>query len=120
MRGSADAGRVLAAVLGALMVLGGLATVSEGGTQAAAGGLWLVVVGMVLIIAAVVERRRYRSESAERGSLPVGPGGGEPIGEPLEGRFERTGEVFVDPTSQRQMRVWLDRATGERLYQAER
>jgi len=27
--------------------------------------------------------------------------------------------VFVDPTSDRRMRVWLDQATGERRYRAE-
>lgn len=59
------------------------------------------------------------SESAERASLPTGPGGGEPMGEALDGRFRRTDEVFVDPTSGRRMRVWLDGASGERRYRAE-
>jgi hypothetical protein len=72
-----------------------------------------------VIVAAMIERRRYRSETADRSGLPIGPGGGEPIGEPLEARFRRTDEVFVDPTSDRRMRVWLDGTSGERRYRAE-
>jgi hypothetical protein len=119
MRGSGSAGRILAAVLGALLALGGLALIATSDPSVAVSGAWMVIVGMVLIIAAAVERWRYRSESADRSSLPIGPGGGEPLGEPLEGRFQRTDEVFVDPTSGRTMRVWLDRTLGERRYRAE-
>jgi hypothetical protein len=118
LRGSGGIGRGLVIIFGVLLVIGGLASVATGGT-AAISGLWLVVVGLVLIIAAIVERFRYRSEVAERSGLPVGPGGGEPTGEPLETRFQRTDEVFVDPTSERRMRVWLDRLSGERRYRAE-
>jgi hypothetical protein len=74
---------------------------------------------MVLVVVAVVERFRYRSELADRSGMAVGPGGGEPVGEAMESRFRRTDEVFVDPTSERRMRVWLDHATGERRYRAE-
>jgi hypothetical protein len=118
MRGSGTIGRGLAIVVGGLLVLGGLASVS---VEDAPGpvGLWLVIGGLVLIIAAIVERWRYRSESAERSGLPIGPGGGEPIGEPFDSRFRRTDEVFVDPTSGRRMRVWLDGTSGERRYRAE-
>ncbi|MGO9178749.1 MAG: sensor histidine kinase [Candidatus Limnocylindrales bacterium] len=35
---------------------------------------------------------------------------------PLEERFRRTDEVFADPTTQRQIRVWFDAASGERRY----
>jgi hypothetical protein len=118
MRGSGSTGQVLAAVLGALMVLSGLASIGLDGSAAAAG-VWLVVVGLVLIVAAIVERRRYRSEVAERSGLPIGPGGGEPADAALEPRFQRTGEAFVDPTSGQRMRVWLDPASGERRYRAE-
>ena len=118
MRGSGDIGRVLVVVFGVLLALAGLASVAAGGT-AAISGLWLVVVGLVLVVAAIVERFRYRSEVAERSGLSAGPGGGEPRGEPLDPRFERTDEIFVDPTSGRRMRVWLDRVSGERRYRAE-
>jgi hypothetical protein len=117
MRGSGS-GRWFAAVVGGLFVLSGLAGFSQGGVSASAG-VWLVAVGMILIIVAVVERWRYRSEAAERQGLPIGPGGGEPAGEPIEGRFQRTEEQFIDPTSGRRMRVWLDGASGERRYRAE-
>lgn len=116
MRGSGGIGRGLIVVFGVLMVFAGLASVSEG---SGVTGLWLVIVGMVLIVVAILERLRYRSEIAERSGLPVGPGGGEPTTQPLETRFRRTDEVFVDPTSDRRMRVWLDQATGERRYRAE-
>jgi hypothetical protein len=118
MRDSGAVGPVLAAIIGGLSVLAGLVTVAVSPT-AVATGVWLVVVGLVLIVAVIIERRRYRSESADRSSLPIGPGGGEPLGEQLEGRFQQTEEVFVDPTSGRRMRVWLDRAVGERRYRAE-
>ena len=100
------------------MVLGGLVSIGLGG-EARPTGVWLVVAGLVVIVAALVERRRYRSETADRSGLPIGPGGGEPIDEPLEARFRRTDEVFVDPTSDRRMRVWLDGTSGERRYRAE-
>lgn len=118
MRGSGSFGQGLAVVVGGLMLLSGLAGVSLGGSSAAAGA-WLVVVGLVLVVAALVERRRYRSETADRSGLPIGPGGGEPTTESLEARFQRTDERFVDPTSGHTMRVWLDRASGERRYRAE-
>ena len=118
MRGSGGIGRGLIVVFGGLMVFGGLALVADGGTEGLPG-LWLVVIGMALIVVAIIERLRYRSEFADRSGLPVGPGGGEPTSQPLEGRFRRTPEVFVDPTSDRRMRVWLDEDTGERRYRAE-
>ena len=118
MRGSGGVGRGLVLILGVLFVLGGLIAVSAG-REAAISGVWAVVVGLVMIVVAVVERFRYRSEVAERSGLPVGPGGGEPTAQPLETRFRRTDEVFVDPTSDRRMRVWLDETTGERRYRAE-
>ena len=34
-------------------------------------------------------------------------------------RFQRTGETFRDPTTQRMMRVYSDAATGERQYREE-
>ena len=118
MRGSGGAGRALVLALGAVLAIVGLVEVADG----AAGpipGVWFVVGGLVLMVAAIVERFRYRSETAERAGLPVGPGGGEPTGESLETRFLRTDEVFIDPTSERRMRVWLDEGTGERRYRAD-
>ena len=113
-----DVVRLLVLVLGAALVLGGFAGIAVGG-QSAAAGLWGVVVGLVLIVGALIERMRYRSDHAERTAAPPGPGGGEPTPASLEPRFRATDERFVDPTTQRQMRVWLDPASGERRYVAE-
>jgi hypothetical protein len=46
-----------------------------------------------------------------------GPGGGETVPPPPP--FQRTDEVFVDPTTQRQMRVYMNPTNGERRYFAE-
>jgi hypothetical protein len=73
---------------------------------------------MVLVIVALIEVSRYRSQAAENGgSSAVGPGGGEPAS--LEPRFKRTDELFVDPTTNVPMRVYMDGNTGERRYLAE-
>ena len=118
MRGSGVAGRVLVVALGVLLALGGLALIAQG-ADVGPGGFWLVVVGLAFVIAATIERWRYRSGSADLAGLPIGPGGGEPLEAPLEPRFQRTEEAFVDPTSGQRMRVWLDPASGERRYRAE-
>jgi hypothetical protein len=109
--------RLIVGVVAILMVLGGLGLIAIG-SEAAMSGLWLTVTGAVFLVAVAIERTRYRSEAAEGGSEPVGPGGGEPDGQ-LEPRFQRTGESFVDPTSGHRMRVFVDSRTGERRYVAE-
>jgi hypothetical protein len=108
--------RATAFVVGALLVIGGFGAIAIGG-DFALGGLWAVLSGGFLMIVAVLERNRYRSEAAEESNDPAGVGGGET--EPLEARFRPTEEVFVDPTSGRRMRVLIDPRTGERRYVAE-
>jgi hypothetical protein len=108
--------RGLLLVVGGLMVLAGFATLIVAGILGP--GLWLVVTGGVLMLVAVLERTRYRSEAAERANEPAGPGGGETPGV-VEPRFRPTDEVFVDPSTGRRMRVLLDARTGERRYVAE-
>lgn len=106
--------RVVVGVLGALLMLGGLVGLMAG---AWADGLWAAVTGAVVLVAVVLERARYRSEAAEGSSGPAGPGGGEstmPVAP-----FRPTDEVFVDPTTGHQLRVYLNPATGERRYFAE-
>ncbi|HEV8490102.1 MAG TPA: hypothetical protein VGQ58_09980 [Candidatus Limnocylindrales bacterium] len=103
-------------VVGALLVVSGFASLGLG-SLFALNGLWLVAVGGFLMIVAVLERQRYRSENAERTNDPIGPGGGET--DAVEPRFRPTDEVFVDPTTQRTMRVLVDPRTGERRYIAE-
>jgi hypothetical protein len=106
--------RLLAAIIASLMLVGGLLTASVVGIT----GFWSTVLGAAILIALVVERNRYRSEAADRSFETVGPGGGEPPGS-LEPRFRPTAETFVDPTTNRKMRVYVDARTGERRYLAE-
>ena len=106
--------RLLAAIIASLMLVGGLVTASVVGIT----GFWSTVLGAAILIALVVERNRYRSEAADRSFETVGPGGGEPAGT-LEPRFRPTAETFVDPTTNRKMRVYVDARTGERRYLAE-
>ena len=96
------------------MILGGLVAAGAGETGAAVEA---VIIGTVAMVAAVLQRPRYRSAVAERGNDRAGPGGGEDG--PLEPRFLATTELFVDPTSGRLMRVFVDPRTGERRYRAE-
>jgi hypothetical protein len=109
-----DIVRILIATVAVLMFIGGVVLLPAAPPVA----VELVLFGGAGILAIVLERGRYRSEHAERSSLPAGPGGGE-TDATLEPRFLRTGEAFVDPTSGRRMRVWMDPRTGERRYRAE-
>ena len=111
--------RLVVAGFGLLLLFGGIAIVALGGPGAFLFGAATFGMGAVMLIGAAVERMRYRSEAAERGNAPHGPGGGEPPDVPIEVRFQRTGEVFTDPTSGTRMRVFLDPRTGERRYVAE-
>ena len=111
--------RLLLFALGGLLILGGFAAIAVGG-WVGFWGLWSVVGGLVIVVALLLERRRYRSAAAEAGPEPPGPGGGEPLDEPLEPRFSPTNELFVDPTTGVQMRVWVDAASGDRRYRADR
>jgi hypothetical protein len=104
-------------VLGLLISIGGLVAMTAG-AEAAITGLWAVAVGGFLMIVAVLERTRYRSQAAEAANEPIGPGGGETTG-PVDSRFQPTDEVFVDPTTGLKMRVLVDGRTGERRYVAE-
>ena len=62
-----------------------------------------VVIGIAVLVAVVMSFFvRRHGESA----LPAGD-------------WERTDEVFVDPTSGRRMRVWVDPVNGARKYVAD-
>jgi len=110
--------RVFMGALGAVLFVAGLALALQFfGSGGVLVGFWLVLGGLILIVGVLVERTRYRSQAAELHGLDPGPGGGEPsLPEP---RFRPTGEVFVDPTTNRRMRVFVDANTGERRYVAE-
>ena len=103
---------------GALFALGGLGLIAAD-RAFVVPGLYAFVGGIVVIIAVLLERQRYRSVAAEQSSDLPGPGGGEPLDVQLEPRFRPTDELFVDPSTQRRMRVWLDAVTGERRYRAD-
>jgi hypothetical protein len=113
------AARVVVLLFGVTLLLAGLATMALAGGAATIAGFWILATGMALIVGALIERVRYRSEATDRTAAPTGPAGGEPPGTRLEPRFRRSDEVFVDPTSGRRMRVWLDPGTGERRYVTE-
>lgn len=102
---------------GVLLIIAGFGVIALA-PGLAVSALWLIGTGGVMLLAGALERTRYRSEAAERSAESAGPGGGETPGD-LEARFRPTDEVFVDPTTQRRMRVLLDRRTGERRYVAE-
>lgn len=111
---------MLAGVVRGLLVLLGLAIMGLGLVAIPAdafGGLVTVAMGGGLVVVTVLERGRYRSQAAEKAAESAGPGGGEAGA--VEARFQRTPEVFVDPTTGHRMRVLVDPRTGERRYVAE-
>jgi hypothetical protein len=101
-------------VFGFLIFLGGIVAAGVG---AVIDGVWAVLIGAGVMIACVLQHGRYRSREAELLNPMAGPGAGE--AGYLEPRFAPTAEVFVDPTSRRRMRVFVDPRTGERRYLAE-
>jgi hypothetical protein len=109
--------QVVVFFFGALMLLGGVVAASDGSGAAIGSGVWAIVFGAVLMVAAVVQRGRYRSGEAERTHAEPGPGGGEAGF--MEPRFLPTIEQFRDPTTGIAMRVFVDPRTGERRYRAE-
>ena len=110
--------RGLILATGLLIAFGGLVLILAG-PGFVLMGLISLAIGAGFMVAALIERLRYRSADSEREASPPGPGGGEPTDRPMDARFQRTDERFVDPTTAHVMRVWLDPATGERRYRAE-
>lgn len=109
--------RVLVGVAALLMLLAGLAVLVAIGGPERLTGLWLMFLGAAGLVAIAFERMRYTSEAAER-SGPA-PGEAESDSGPPDARFRATEERFVDPTTRRQLRVWVDSDTGERRYRAD-
>jgi hypothetical protein len=108
--------RMAVALFGLLLVLAGAAMLVALGPAGFLPAVFIFGTGAVLLVAAAIERLRYRSLHADRAGDPIGPGGGEPAGAPLEPRFRPTPEVFLDPTTHVRMRVFVDPRTGERRY----
>ena len=119
MTGGLGAARAVVLLFGLSLLVGGIALIALEGGAGTISGLWVGGAGIVVIIAALVERIRYRSDATDRAGPPTGPAGGEPPGTRLDPRFRSSDEVFVDPTTGRRMRVWLDPSSGERRYLAE-
>jgi hypothetical protein len=111
--------RIVVLLFGISLLIGGIALIGLEGGAGTITGLWIGASGLVIIVAALVERVRYRSDATDRSGPVTGVAGGEPLGTRLDPRFRRSDEVFVDPTSGHRMRVWLDATTGERRYLAE-
>ncbi len=109
--------RGLVGVIGGIIFLLGVGVILAGEPAA---GLWALVIGGVLLLIALYEQTRY---VADRGVPSAGgppgapPGWGPPGGPALPGPgFERTAEVFDDPTTGVRLRVWFNPRTGERRY----
>ncbi len=96
-----------------VVVAVGLALIAAGGPPGLTG-LWLVATGTIGLVAVLLERTRYRSEDAERRGQDPGIAGID--GDPVDPRFLPTDERFVDPTTRRAVRVWVDPSSGERRY----
>ena len=110
--------RLLVLVIGAFLTVTGLGIIAAG-LPMASSGIWAVLIGLALVVGAIIERARYRSDEADRSAAPHGPGGGEPADEPIDPRFRPTEERFEDPTTRQRMRVYADPSSGERRYVAE-
>jgi hypothetical protein len=104
--------------LGVVTMLAGLVSIIAV-PEVGVAGLGTVAMGAFLVVIPLIERQRYRSETAEKARETPGPGGGETRDDAIEPRFRPTAEVFVDPTSGHRMRVLVDPQTGERRYVAE-
>ncbi len=122
--GSTDLSQLLRGVLGIAGGLGfllGLAVIAAGEPV---GGSWLLIPSAILILIALYEQARYRSHPEERAAARANPPAGPPWSPrppasppgPGTGRYERTDEVFDDPTTGKRLRVWFDPATGDRRY----
>jgi len=96
--------RLLVAVVGTLMLLGGLAAALGGLLWE---GLYVAVLGAAGLLIVVFERQRYGASAEERAAAHEGQG------------QRPTDEVFVDPTTGQRTRVWIDPRSGERSYRPE-
>lgn len=90
--------RLVIGLAGVVALVAGLSTLAAGDT----GGMFWVVLGLSGLLVFVFEQARYRSEAAAPGPP-----------------YQRTDEAFVDPTTRRRTRVYVNPNTGERRYHVE-
>ncbi|MDP9222721.1 MAG: hypothetical protein M3P18_02495, partial [Actinomycetota bacterium] len=67
--------RFVIGAIGVALLAGGLAVGTLGGATIVPA-FWMVISGSILLIVAVIETMRYRSEAAEMTRGAPGPGGG--------------------------------------------
>ena len=95
--------RLVVGAVSAVLLAVGLVMLASG-QPAGWFGIQLVIVGALGVAIALFERLRYA------------PGSGAPHQPDLRPTDER----FIDPTSGQRMRVWVERASGERAYLPDR
>jgi hypothetical protein len=117
--GSTGLSALLRGVLGAVGAVGFLVGIAVILLKEPIGGLWILVPSVVLILVALYEQGRYRAGAPGAPGSPGAAGNGSPPVSPPTGRYQRTDEVFDDPTTGRRVRVWFDPATGDRHYEPE-
>jgi hypothetical protein len=109
--------RVVVGVVALLALIAGSVVLLTIGGAERLSGLYLMVLGAIGLVAVAFERMRYGSEATERSGESAGEAGID--NGPAEGRFRPTEERFVDPTTRRLLRVWVDPDSGERRYRAD-
>lgn len=82
--------------IGGLLLMAGLVVHAVAG-----GGYGLIVIGLVVIASALLERRYRQRPDAELAESD---------------RWDPTGERFIDSETGIAMQVWVDPLTGERRY----
>lgn len=88
--------RTVVLILSCLLIAAGAFVYAVG---ARVPGLQALVSGIVMLLAVVFERWRYRNKQAS-----------------AEGDWQQTGERFVDPESGKEAEVLYDARSGERRY----
>jgi hypothetical protein len=117
---STDLSFVLRAALGLVGGLGFVLALAVIVAGEPVGAAWLLIVSAVLLLIALYEQARYHGHGEGAPAPPPGTPSWAPPGAASAGagpgRYQRTDEVFEDPTTGRRLRVWFDPVTGERRY----
>ena len=112
--------RLFILISGAVLAIVGLLLIALPDLGGTVAGIYCVLFGAALIVGALLERMRYRSDAVDRSGHPDRTGRRRAPRRAARTRASpRRAEVFVDPTSGHRMRVFLDATTGERRYRAE-